>query len=329
MLPKCKDAPRNAPHIRKSPNNPRQRRPTRRNAAGIRIIVTQEPFPPKDDSASRPDSAAHGAESASSKAPGRTISEKQRNELWMYLAVSIVAVELLVTVGALCYGFIASAASAPGEYAFPWLSWGAVSLLAPACILLAVHLADVGLFTHKANADSEWQENLPERLRRLYRFIKGAPAIVVLLLVVGLGAALLTLEGALSALRSLGSALLPHLPWIIGGAAAVVCVIALCAVWLSYRTRRLLAEYEFRREIFEKTGVIIVDKGSTPLPPGGAGPMPYALSGPGGKPLPALEAGTVIEAEVEQTYEAKPSEGAKNPEGALPPQTPPQGTFVP
>jgi MFS family permease len=209
------------------------------------------------------------------------LSEKQRRELWTYIAVSIVAVELLIVVGALLFGFMsASGGRAAGRVvAFPWVGCGAAALLTPAFILLAVHLADVGLFRAPGGAasEAEWQKHLPERLQKIYRIVKGAPVVVILLGVVLFGVGVLTLEGAFSALRRFGSALAPHMPYIVGGIAAVLCVIIISVVWLHYRTRRLIAEYDFRREILEKTGVIIVDKGSTPLPPGGVGDVPYAL----------------------------------------------------
>ncbi|MDL2207513.1 hypothetical protein LJC09_02805 [Desulfovibrio sp. OttesenSCG-928-F20] len=212
--------------------------------------------------------------------PSPALSEQQRRELWLYIAVSLVAVELLLAVGALLFSFITMPEGAGGKtLAFPWLSWGALALVTPALILLLVHSADVGLFRAPGGARSEqdWQKLLPERMQKFYRILKGAPVVVVLAAIVALGAALLTLDGAISALGRFGSALLPHLPVIIGGVAGLGAIIAIAAVWLNYRTRRLIAEYEFRREVLEKTGVIIVDKGSAALPPGGVGDVPYAL----------------------------------------------------
>lgn len=209
------------------------------------------------------------------------LSEEQRRELWTYIAVSIVAVELLIAGGALLFGFMGASNHQPGSglIPFPWLTWGAVALLVPAFILLAVHLADVGLFRTPGGSysEQEWQKNLPRRLQKIYTIAKGAPVVVVLVGVVLFGVLVLTLDGALSALQRFGSALAPHVPYIAGGIAAVLCVAISAVVWLHYRTRRLIAEYEFRREVLEKTGVIIVDKGSTPLPPGGVGDVPYAL----------------------------------------------------
>lgn len=218
-----------------------------------------------------------GAKPAS--APRPALPEKQRRELWIYIAVSIVAVELLITVGAVLYGFMSGSGTGRNAFVFPWLTWGALAVVSPTLILLLVHFADVGLFRAPgAEAEQEWQKHLPQRLQRFYRVIKGAPVVVVLLGIVLLGAALMTLDGALSALMGLASSLEPYIAHIVIGLAAILCVFILSAVWLSYRTRRLMSEYAFRREVLEKTGVIIVDKGSTPLPPGGTGSMPYAIA---------------------------------------------------
>lgn len=223
----------------------------------------------------------HSGREGAPGAPSPSLSEKQRRELWLYIAVSLVAVELLIAVGAVLYGFISAVPGDSGTIvpAFPWMSWGAIAAVAPALVLLLVHLADVGLFRAPGGAASEqeWQKLLPERMQKLYRIIKGAPVVAVLVGIVLLGAALLTIDGALSALQRFGSALLPYVPHIVGGVAGLGAVIVLAVAWLNYRTRRLIAEYDFRREVLEKTGVIIVDKGSTALPPGGVGDVPYAI----------------------------------------------------
>ncbi len=213
--------------------------------------------------------------------PG-ALSEKQRRELWLYLAVSICAVELLLTVAALLFGFMGG----DGKPAFPWLAWGVGVVLAPALLLLAVHFADVGLF-RAAPDDAEWQQHLPERLQRFYRIVKGAPTMAVLLGIVILGAALLTLDEVLNALARFGSVLVPYIPHLVVGVAVVILAVVGAGVWLAYRTRRLREEYDFRREVLERTGVIIVDKGSTVLPGPGT---------PDGGLPKTLEAGDVFEA---------------------------------
>ena len=220
--------------------------------------------------------AGAGAERS---APLSALSEKQRRELWLYIAVSLVAVELLIGVGALLYGFIGGEREAGQAFSFPWLYFAIAAVLAPVLILLLTHLADVGLFRvpEGASSEAEWQKLLPERMQKLYRIIKGAPAVVVLLSVIVAAAGLLTLDGALSAIARFASSLTPYLPHIIGSIAGFASIAVLALVWLHYRTRRLIAEYEYRREVLEKTGVIIVDKGSAALPPGGAGEVPYSL----------------------------------------------------
>ena len=222
-------------------------------------------------------------DSAKNTGKAGPLSEKQRRELWLYLAVSIFAVELLITVAALFFGFMAT--TGDGRMAFPWLAWGAGMVLAPALLLLAVHFADVGLFARShGDADAEWQKHLPERLQRFYRIVKGAPTVVVLLGIVIAGAALLTLDEALNALSRFGSVLVPYIPHLVVGTAVVILFFIAAGVWLSYRTRRLQEEYAFRRDVLERTGVIIVDKGSTALP-GAQGQEPQVL-----------EAGEIFEA---------------------------------
>ncbi|MDR0339744.1 MAG: hypothetical protein LBH65_05645, partial [Desulfovibrio sp.] len=73
------------------------------------------------------------------------LPEKQRRELWLYIAVSIVAVELLLGVGAILYSFVGITPDASGQrvFSFPWLIWGALSLIVPTLVLLLVHSADV------------------------------------------------------------------------------------------------------------------------------------------------------------------------------------------
>ena len=245
-------------------------------------------------------------QSAAENKPGESdrkaaASEKRRRELWLYVGASIAVVEMILAVGGVLYGFISSPGRGFGAQSFPWLAWGSLAIIIPAIILLAVHQADVGLFRKPkgGDTDEEWQMQLPQRIQRLYRIIKGAPIVVVLVGIVALGAALLTIDGAINVVASFGSALTPYLHYIIGGIAAVLIMGIGAAVWLNYRTRRLYAEYEFRREVLERTGVIIVDKGSTPLPPGGMGDIPYPVLEAGSKPAAqkALEGGDVLDVE--------------------------------
>ena len=198
-----------------------------------------------------------------------TRAERQRSELWMYLAASIVAVEVMVFAAALLFGFMRGAVQGKsGTLVFPWLSWTAAAIILPAVILLCVHMA-VGLFSSSGKEkDEEWQRHLPEKLRKAYSIIARAPAIVLLFGLLLLGTALFTIDGALQAMESLLVLLLPYIPHILIGLGILLAVIGVSAFFFAYRTRKVYAEYEYRRAVLEKTGMVIVDKRSLVLQPG-------------------------------------------------------------
>ena len=229
----------------------------------------------------------------SPKTPPSSPALARRQELWLYVSVAIVAVELLVTVVALCYGIITAPPQTGDGFhlAFPWLSWIAAMVIAPALIIVAVHLAAGGLVgsgERSAEEDAAWQAHLPERIQRLYRIMKGAPAIVLLLALILGGVTLATIDGALKALSQAAGALLPYLPYFIGGFVLLAGAVTGAMAWFRYKNNRLQAEYAFRREVFERSGVIMVDTGSVALPPAGGGPL--ALEGGAASPQ-ALPAG--------------------------------------
>lgn len=196
----------------------------------------------------------HQAPENGARTSART--EKQQRELWMYLAVSLVAIEFFIFIAALFFAFIAGS---NGQPRFPWLSWSAMAIGIPCLVLLAVHLA-VGLFSSSHKDDEEWQRHLPERLQKAYTIIKRAPAVVLLLGVIVVGAALFTLDGALHTLESFLVLFKPYILHILIGCALMILILGLGAFWLNYRTRKLYADYEYRRAVLEKTGLVIVDE---------------------------------------------------------------------
>ncbi len=202
------------------------------------------------------------------------LQNKQHKELLFYLSVAIFFLELIVGGVAFFYGIIHAIPGengGPPQFQFPWLAYGIAAVMAPAALLFIVHLAGVGLFRsmQKKNAEEEakWQENLPLRLQKAYVFIKGAPAIVLFLGLIFMGVAIMYVDGAIQVLMRMGAVLEPYWPWIIGGILSATCIIYLGKAYFTYRTRRMEHEYHFRMEIFERTGQIIVDKGSMSLPP--------------------------------------------------------------
>ncbi len=202
------------------------------------------------------------------------LQDKQHKELLFYLSVAIFFLELIVGGVAFFYGIIHAEPAAnggPPQFQFPWLSYAIAAVVAPAALLLIVHMAGVGLFRsmQKKSPEEEavWRENLPHRLQKVYTVIQGAPTIVLFLGIILLGVALFYVDGAISIIMRMGEALAPYWPWIIGGTLGAVCVIYTGKAYFAYRTRRMEQEYAFRREIFERTGQILVDKGTVQLPP--------------------------------------------------------------
>ncbi len=221
------------------------------------------------------DSATHetAKATASKKASMADIlHDKQHKELVFYLSVAIFFVELIVGGVAFFYGIIHAEPGphgGPPQFQFPWLAYGIAAVVAPAALLLIVHMAGVGLFRsiQKKTPEEEeaWRQNLPRRLQKVYAIIQGAPTIVLFLGVMFMGVALFYVDGAITLVMRFGEALLPFWPWIIGGLLGAICIMSLGKGYFTYRTRRMEHEYAFRREIFERTGHILVDKGVTPL----------------------------------------------------------------
>ncbi len=227
----------------------------------------------KETQEAAPETASN-EETQKSSSMADILQNKQHKELLFYLSVAIFFLELIVGGVAFFYGIIHAEPGVnggPPQFQFPWLAYGIAAVVAPAALLFIVHLAGVGLFRSmqkkSAEEDAAWQENLPLRLRKVYTIIQGAPAIVLFLGVVFMGVALFYVDGAISVLMRVGEMLAPYLPWIIGGVLSSFCIIYLGKAYFTYKTRRIEHEYAFRLEIFERTGQVIVDKGSMPLPP--------------------------------------------------------------
>ena len=221
----------------------------------------------------REDAAAAGHAAAKAKKLAARFTERQSRDMVFYLSMAIIFVELLITLVALCYGIVTARTAADGgvpQFNFPWITYFISLAVAPAVLLLMVHLTGVGLLRSLRGHENDeaWQEKLPDRIRRVYSLIQGAPVVVLLLGVILLGALLFFVDGALGILMRLAQTIEHYLPWIIGGIAGIACVGVTAKYWFGYRSKKIAEEYAFRREVLEKTGVIIVDKDSMPLPPG-------------------------------------------------------------
>ena len=214
----------------------------------------------------------------------------EHKDALFYLLIAVFFLELVVGGVAFFYGIMHAApetAGGPPVARFPWLAWCLAAVLAPVGLLLVVHLAGTWLSRTLTREEAQpgetapeqqssgpTQDNLPEGLRRFYAMVRNAPTLVVLLGILLLGAGLFFAEGALSALGRAGAALIPHIPGIVGSAAALLAVCFLIHAWFVYRQRRMEQEYAYRREVLERTGMVLMDKSCVALPPAGSDGIP-------------------------------------------------------
>ncbi len=198
-----------------------------------------------------------------------------RTDFWFSIMVLAFVVDFFITVAALCYGIITTPPRKSGEavrLAFPWMGWLAAMLAAPAAIIGLAQWAE-GREGNAAPPQPEQNDAFADQLSgkalRLYRFVKAVPLFVVSLALIGLSATLVTIDSAFGMLTAIAGSLVPYLPYLIGGATVVAVAIAALAVWFRYKNNQLMTEYAFRREVLEKTGVILTGDKAI-LPPGHA-----------------------------------------------------------
>lgn len=205
----------------------------------------------------------------------RQAAAVQRTDFWISVMVLAFVVDFFITVAALCYGIITTPPRQSGEavrLVFPWMGWLAAMLAAPAIIIGLAQLV-AGRDGQEASPQSEreeaWAGKLPPKALRLYRFFKDAPLFVISLAFIILGATLATIDSAFTFISGVTLALIPYAPYFIGGITIFAVAIAGLTAWFRYKNNQLMAEYAFRRDVLEKTGIIIVDSsGKSVLPPG-------------------------------------------------------------
>lgn len=205
----------------------------------------------------------------------------EHRDALFYLLIAIFFLELVVGGVAFFYGIVHAAPESPGGppvARFPWLAWSLAAVLCPVGLLLIVHLAGtwlsrtltrelapLGENAAEAKTADPDENELPQGLRRFYAMVRNAPTLVVLLGILLLGALLFFAEGALSGLGRAGLALIPHIPWIAGSLAALLAICFLGHAWFVYRQRRMEQEYAYRREVLERTGLVLMDKSCVAL----------------------------------------------------------------
>lgn len=234
---------------------------------------------------------------ASSRSPWY---EGKHQDALFYLLIAIFLLELITGGVAFFYGIIHATpetAGGPPVAQFPWFAWITAALLGPVALVLGVHLAGTWLYgamTHdEKSADGMDADKVPEPMRRFYAMVRHAPLALLLIAILMLGAAFYFVDSAFAALVSLGQALLPYLPWITVSLAGLVAFCFLARGLIMYRYRKMENEYAWRREVLEKTGMVITDKNSIALPK--EQKTIHALPE---SPERALPAGDIVEADL-------------------------------
>lgn len=229
--------------------------------------------------------------SSSSKASHWT--ESRHKDIIIYLLVAIFLLELAVGGASAIYGIMHAEPVEPGGPPlprFPWLGWGLAALLLPVGLLLILHLS--GLLVARtlerpaggespAEGQSAGQAaatSLPPHVERFYSMVRHAPTVVILLSLLFFGGLLLFVDGLVETLGRLGGAMMVYLPWIVGGLVIFLTVCYVTRQFFLYRHHQMEREYAFRQAVLERTGIILLPDGKTPLevPPSALNALPAA-----------------------------------------------------
>lgn len=213
------------------------------------------------------------------------MSGKRKSQPWyagehqdviFYLMTAIFFIELIVGGIAFFYGIMHAAPDTPGGppvARFPWLAWSLAAILSPIGLILIVHLAGAWVSNAITRDDNMAQTqtasdnaDLPPKMRRFYQAVQHAPTVVILVALLLAGAALFFIDGALTTLGHFGNALIPYIPWIAGTIGALLAICFLTHAVMVYRQRKMENEYAWRREVLQKTGLVLMDKNSIALP---------------------------------------------------------------
>lgn len=225
---------------------------------------------------------------------GKHFTEKEQKDLFLYLVIGIVLMELAVTVGALIFSITNAQTSSTGvpRFNFPWIGYLVSVVMVPVLVMLLVNLVSLGFSRTtggSAEPDPQTLEGIPQKMRTFYALVRGAPTVILFAGFVLMGAGIYYLDGLMAFLLKIGDSFQLIAIWIVGGFAAAWTISYAVRAWLHYKTRQLEAEYLYRQEVLRRTGMVILETKHAPttelrmLPP--AGPS-------------ALEAGSV-EVEVE------------------------------
>ena len=245
-----------------------------------------------------------GAEQKHHTLFGKQFTEKEQKTLFLYLVIGIVLMELAVTVGAIIISITNAQPSSSGvpHFQFPWIGYLVAVVMVPVLAMLLVNLVSLGFSRGARGGEDVNLEGVPQRMQTFYALVRGAPTVILFAGFVLMCAAIYYLDGVMSLLLKLGENFHLVAIWVVGGFAVAWMVSYVVRAWMHYKTKQMEAEYAFRHEVLERTGMVILDTKHAPttelrmLPPVPGG-QPGALP-------PAVDVDASLETNVEEMTEA-------------------------
>ena len=185
------------------------------------------------------------------------------------------------------------------RFNFPWAGYLVSVVIAPVVVMLLVNLIGIGFYRAVHGdpvLDEEHIKDMPQRMRTIFSLVRGAPTVVLLGGILILGAVLYYLDGVMTFLLKLGDSVETIAIWATVGLVIAWCLSYFARMWFMYKTRRLEEEYAFRRDVLDRTGMIILDQksmlgrdapqlalgGLRELPAGSVEVLPSSTSGSAG-----------------------------------------------
>lgn len=245
---------------------------------------------------------------------GDLLGEQERKYVLAYIVIGIVLVEFLVAIVAIWQG-VANVQSMPDgtvRFRFPWGGYLVSVAAAPVVVLLVLQVIALG-YTRLIKGDPVLTEaqlrQLPPWLQKMLAAVNGVPTFLLMLGVTLLAVVIYYFDRVLGFVIRLGESTEHLVLWVGGGVLAAWCVGYLGRMWFAYKVRRMQEEYAYRREVLDRTGMIIVDQRTmlAQLPTQGDAMTPRALPG---------------------TIDVSPSGGVQSTR-VLPPAPPTQAEVVP
>ncbi|MDD6088673.1 MAG: hypothetical protein PUB69_05115 [Desulfovibrionaceae bacterium] len=189
---------------------------------------------------------------------GNRFSEKEQKELFLYLVIGIVLMELAALAGACIYGIINTKHDGSMHATnFPWLGYGVAAIMIPVIVMLICTL--MRHVFNPEHGEGLSAEGIPQRAQSFYALVRGAPTVILLAGLLIIGALIYYLDNFISFLNKIGDAFLGIAQWGIAGFAAAWIVSYVTRSWLAYRSHQMEREYAFRQEVLIRTGKIILD----------------------------------------------------------------------